>query len=114
VRYFLERTWGAPTIDEEMLAYDVASAAAPGAADAPLTFLSGALFSADISVLYEALTLPVWVAHGVRGDFVKYDGAATLASRSGWKLDVFQTGALPHFEVPQAFFAAYDAFLGAG
>ena len=30
------------------------------------------LFSEDVMRLYHSLTLPVWMAHGVRGDFVDY------------------------------------------
>lgn len=41
VRYFLERTWGSKTIDEEMWADAVLAARAPGARHAPLHFLSG-------------------------------------------------------------------------
>jgi pimeloyl-ACP methyl ester carboxylesterase len=111
VRYFLKRTWGSPAIDEAMWAYDVATAEQPGAEYAPLAFLAGALFSKDVSRLYESLNVPVWVSHGVRGDFVDYRGAEQLASRAGWCVDTFATGALPHFEVPDEFFAAYERFL---
>ncbi len=111
VRYFLERTWGSPKIDEELWAYDVATARQPGAEYAPLAFLAGGLFSNDVSRLYESLEVPVWVSHGVRGDFVDYRGASLLASRAGWRVETFATGALPHFEVPDAFFAAYERFL---
>jgi len=111
VRYFLERTWGSPNIDEQVWAYDVATARQPGAEYAPLAFISGGLFSKDVSRLYESIGVPVWVAHGVRGDFVDYLGADQLASRAGWRVDTFETGALPHFEAPEAFFAAYDRFL---
>ncbi|MDE2081944.1 MAG: alpha/beta hydrolase [Burkholderiales bacterium] len=111
VRYFLQRTWGGKVIDERMWAYAVATAHQPGARHAPLAFLSGALFSADIHTVYEALTQPVWVSHGVRGDFTDYRGLGLVSGRPNWRVSVFDTGALPYFEQPAAFFEQMDALL---
>ncbi len=111
VRYFLEKTWGGKAIDEAMWAYAVASAAQPGAQHAPLQFLSGGLFSADIHNIYESLPQPVWMSHGVRGDFTDYRGKTVVQGRPNWQFTVFQTGALPYFELPQAFNAALGDFL---
>jgi pimeloyl-ACP methyl ester carboxylesterase len=111
VRYFLQRTWGGKQIDEAMCAYSVATAAQPGARFAPLHFLAGNLFSNDIHSVYEAITQPVWASHGVRGDFTDYRGMDIVGRRPNWKIDIFQTGALPYFEVPREFNAAMDAFL---
>jgi len=111
VRYFLRRTWGAQDIDEALWHYDVLTAQQPGAEHAPLHFLSGGLFSADIHTVYEQLALPVWMSHGVRGDFTDYRGQALVQDRVNWRFSVFPTGALPHFEVPEAFCAACDGFL---
>ena len=111
VRYYLEKTFGSKTIDEGLFDYDVLTAKQPGAEHAPLYFISGHLFSADITRVYESLTGPVWMSHGVRGDFVDYRGAAAMKSRPNWRFDVFQTGALPHLEVPETVIAAYDDFL---
>jgi pimeloyl-ACP methyl ester carboxylesterase len=111
VRYFLERTFGSDRIDEEMWAYDVRTTRQPGAKNAPLYFLSGNLFSDDIDRLYDSLSLPVWISHGVRGDFVDYRKAKRMRTRSNWHFTVFETGALPHFEELEKFVAAYDAFL---
>lgn len=110
VRYFLQRTYGAQQIDEGLWAHAVATARAEGAHYAPLAFLSATLFSADINSVYEALTLPVWMSHGVRGDFVDYRGQATVAQRPNWSFTTFSTGAMPYFEVPEAFFTAAEAF----
>jgi pimeloyl-ACP methyl ester carboxylesterase len=112
VRYFLERTWGGRNIDEELWRYDLITTRQPGAEHAPLHFLSAGMFSADIHTLYEQLTLPVWVTHGVRGDFTDYRGLGIVKDRANWRIDVLPTGALPHFEVPQDFIGRYDAFLG--
>ncbi len=111
IRYFLERTWGGPNIDEDLWAYDVLTTRQPGAHHAPLYFLSGGLFSADVTTLYESLKLPVWMAHGVRGDFVDYRGAKPFLERDHWWLTILETGAIPYFEEPDRFCAAYDAFL---
>lgn len=111
IRYFLERTWGGRNIDETMWAYDVLTTRQPGARFAPLYFLSGGLFSADIHTVYEAIPHPVWVSHGVRGDFTNYTGMDRVTGGGNWTVTVFQTGAMPYFEVPDAFCAAFDAFL---
>ena len=112
IRYFLERTWGGKQIDEALWAYDILLAKEPGAKHAPLAFLSAQLFSKDITRVYEALTMPVWMSHGVRGDFVDYRGASRMEGRPSWTFTTFQTGAMPHFETADAFTAAYDVFLG--
>lgn len=111
IRYFLRRTWGSRDIDQGLWRYDILTAREPGAEHAPLYFLSGYLFSADIHSVYDALALPVWACHGVRGDFTDYRGLSMVEGRDNWRITVFPTGALPHFEVPGEFFAEYDAFL---
>jgi pimeloyl-ACP methyl ester carboxylesterase len=111
IRYFLQRTWGAKEIDEALWAYDVLTTRAPGAEHAPLHFLAAKLFSADIHTVYERLEMPVWMSHGVRGDFTDYRGKVIVESRANWQFSVFPTGALPYFEVPGEFCDAYDQFL---
>jgi len=69
------------------------------------------LFSADINRIYHSLDLPVWMAHGVRGDFTDYRGARKLAARPNWEIRVVQTGGLPHFERPEELTAAYDTVI---
>ncbi len=113
VRYFLQRTWGAKQIDETLFADAVRTARQPGAEFAPLSFLSARLFSADIHTVYERLAQPVWMSHGIRGDFTDYRGKALVEGRPNWRFSVFPTGALPHFELTQRFCAEYDAFLAA-
>ncbi|WP_119354014.1 alpha/beta fold hydrolase [Azohydromonas sediminis] len=113
IRYFLERTWGSKAIDEDLWRFDVLTTRQPGAEHAPLHFLAGNLFSADVTTLYESLALPVWMSHGVRGDFTDYRGKRVVEARANWRLTVFPTGALPYFERRDEFVAAYDAFLGA-
>ena len=96
-----------------MWADAVQAARAPGARHAPLRFLSGGLFSADVQSVYESLQQPVWVSHGVRGDFTDYRGKVHLQGRPNWRFTAFDTGALPYFEQPQAFNEQLGAFLKA-
>ncbi len=110
IRYFLRRTWGSKNIDEGLLDYDYLTTRAMGAEHAPLYFLSGFLFSGDSGTLYQQLTHPVWVAHGVRGDFVDYRGLSQVAGRPNWTIEVLQTGALPHFEMTAQFLQRYEAW----
>lgn len=111
IRYFLEKTWGSKAIDEGLLEYDVLTTHQPGAEHAPYSFIAGFLFSDDITRVYGGLTLPVWMVHGVRGDFVDYKGKSLVQDRPNWTIDVLETGALPQFEMMQAFAERYDAFL---
>jgi pimeloyl-ACP methyl ester carboxylesterase len=112
IRYFLERTWGARAIDEWLWRYDILTARQPGASHAPLYFLSGALFSRDIEAVYETIKAPVWMSRGTRGDFTDYRQAALVKTRPNWSFSVLPTGALPYFELPAAFCADYERFLG--
>jgi pimeloyl-ACP methyl ester carboxylesterase len=113
IRYFLRRTWGSPDIDVDLWRYDIETARQPGAEYAPLYFLSGELFSADLHSVYRRLVQPVFIAHGVRGDFTNYGQAGMISSRPNCRLSVYPTGALPYFETLDAFCADYDAFLEA-
>jgi pimeloyl-ACP methyl ester carboxylesterase len=111
IRYFLRRTWGSRDIDEALWAYDVLCGRQEGAWHAPLYFLSAGLFSADIHSVYERLAMPVWLTHGVRGDFTDYRGTSMLKGRANWRVQVYQSGALPHFEFPDEFCRDYQQFL---
>jgi pimeloyl-ACP methyl ester carboxylesterase len=113
IRFFLRKTWGAKEIDEDLLAYDYLTARQPGAEHAPFYFVSGYLFSRDIGQIYESLALPVWMAHGVRGDFVDYSRKTVVASKPNWTIDVFDTGALPQFERLDDLVARYERFRAA-
>jgi pimeloyl-ACP methyl ester carboxylesterase len=111
IRYFLRKTFGAQQIDEGLAEYDYLTSHQPGAKNAPYAFVSGRLFSRDIRAVYEQLTLPVWMPHGTRGDFKDFGEVSWTASRPNWTVQAFETGALPHFEQPEMFCAAYARFL---
>lgn len=111
-RFFLEKAWGSKDIDEGLWDYDYLTSHQPGAEHAPFYFVGGFLFSDDITGIYEKLPMPVYLAHGVRGDFVDFTGVRAFTSRPNWTIEVYQTGAFPHFERLADFTRAYDAFLG--
>lgn len=112
IQYFLKRTWGSANIDEALWAYDVLTTRQPNAEHAPLSFLSGALFSRDVHSLYDKLDLPILFTHGTRGDFTDYRGLSLFAHKRRWQVEVFKdTGALHFFEKPAEFFARIDRFL---
>jgi pimeloyl-ACP methyl ester carboxylesterase len=111
IRFFLKKTWGKDQIDEEMFEHAVRLSRTPNAHRAPLCFVAGFLFSADIRSVFKRIKQPVWLSHGVRGDFVDYSQTDGITDQDNWQTTVFDTGALPYFEIPEAFVAAYDKFL---
>jgi pimeloyl-ACP methyl ester carboxylesterase len=111
IRYFLEKTWGSKQIDEGLFEYDYLTTHQTGAQHAPYYFVSGFLFSKDIRRIYHSLTLPVWMTHGVRGDFTDFAREVEFSEKPNWKIETFATGALPHFERLDEFVRSYDAFL---
>jgi pimeloyl-ACP methyl ester carboxylesterase len=111
IRYFLEKTWGSKDIDEGLLNYDYLTTHKPGAYRAPYDFVSGFLFSGDISNIFNALTLPIWMSHGCRGDFTDYSWKSNVEGRSNWVVNAFPTGALSYFEMAGLFVQRYEMFL---
>ena len=63
--------------------------------------------------MYESLEPPVWLAHGTRGDFKDFSEADWVRDRGNWRVQAYDSGALPHFENPARFNADYAAFLEA-
>lgn len=111
IRWFLERTWGSPVIDEPLLAHKQLTTRQPGARYAPAAFISGALCTEGIAEQYAQMKPPVWLAHGVRGEFTDFSGLSRIGPPGHWRWDTFGTGAMPQLEVPRLFMARYDAFL---
>jgi pimeloyl-ACP methyl ester carboxylesterase len=114
---FLARSWGTADYDKRLLAHALRCAGQPGARHAPLDFVAGALFTIGIIERYRALPVPVWVAHGRRGAFTDFgacpDRSGTAAAGNTFRLqrEVFDGGSMPHFELADAFDAAYLRFL---
>lgn len=111
IRYFLRRTWGGAGVPESLVEAAWRCSHQPGAVHAPLDFLCGMLFSRDMPSVYRALRMPIWVAHGERGDFTDYSGLDELEARPNWSRRVYPGGAMPHFEFPAAFIDDHDRFL---
>jgi pimeloyl-ACP methyl ester carboxylesterase len=111
IRYFLRRTYGSPNIDETLASYCDITTHQPGAEHAPYAFLSGALFGKDIRNVYESLTMPVFLAHGTRGDFADFRGADWTGSRSNWRVSPYAAGAMLHFECRVGFQSELGNFL---
>ena len=118
MRWFLARSWGTQKFDPRLLEHGQRCAALPGAEYAPLDFVAGALFTHGIVERYRALPVPLWVAHGTDGAFTDFgacpESSGSAAAGATFKVErtAFETGAMPHFQLPDAFNAAYERFLG--
>jgi pimeloyl-ACP methyl ester carboxylesterase len=111
MRWFLERAWGSPVIDETLLDYEHVTARHPGARFAPAAFIAGALFTRGIAECYANIEVPVWLAHGVRGEFADFGGLLRIGPPANWTQEIFGTGAMPQLEAARLFASRYDAFL---
>lgn len=111
IRFFLRKTWGRKEIDEGMFETSCAMARHPDAHRAPFYFLSGYLFSANITLAYQAIQQPVWMSHGTRGDFNDYSRKQAIEGCANWRISEYETGALPYFEICRRFVDDYRAFL---
>ncbi|MHB8625499.1 MAG: alpha/beta fold hydrolase [Aggregatilineales bacterium] len=113
IRLFLKRSfYGTP--DRGLVEYDYLTAHQPGAKNAPLYFVSGKLFSADIfESVYSKLALPVQVLYD-RDSFVRFDRLPEIAAQHpNWKLTrIAPTLGLPQFERPDDTKLALDEFWG--
>jgi pimeloyl-ACP methyl ester carboxylesterase len=111
LRQALIERWGGESIDETLWDCAVQTTRVPGAWHAPLQYLSGRLGSADIHTVYEGLTQPVWMSHGVRGSQSDFRALKALPSLLRWRRTAFVTGAMPHLERPHEFIAIFQRFL---
>ncbi|NJN65282.1 MAG: alpha/beta hydrolase [Chloroflexaceae bacterium] len=110
-RFFMSRAFSSyEALDQDLMDYYYLTAHQPGAQNAPYAFVSGGLFSADMDHVYHALTMPVWLGYGTRGEFSDVH-TEKVATRRNWTIQAFPTGAMPHFEQPESFIQAYEAFL---
>jgi hypothetical protein len=110
LRWYMERVWGWPTVDQHLLDYAYCSAHQPGARFAVLAYLAGVLSTPGARDIYRRLPMPVWLVYGARGRLTDCGGAEHLGARAFWRRERFGTGALPFFEATRAFTARYDAF----
>ncbi len=111
IHYFLSRSFKGP-VDEGLEDYAYATSHQPGARYAPLSFVSGKLFTRDIlAEVYERLTLPVLVIYD-RDAFVRFDTLPDLVERhTNWRAErILPTRGLPQFEKLPETVAALDSF----
>jgi pimeloyl-ACP methyl ester carboxylesterase len=113
IDYFLRRTWGSNQVDEELIDAAFDTARSPGAYRAPCAFLSGKLFTRGISEVYRSLSPPLLITSATRGDFSDPVSPEQLAPKTNVQIEVIEGGAMPHFEKPERFSAAYDQFRAA-
>ena len=111
IRYFLQRSFvGEP--DPGLVAYAFATAHQPGARFAPLTFLSGRLFSPGIrEEVYERLPLPVLTLYD-QDAFVGFDALPDVLARNPrWRaMRLTPSKGLPQFERLDETTRALEAF----
>lgn len=114
VRYFLRRTFGAK-VPEGLVDHAVATARVEGARFAPSDFLAGSLFTPDArGALYERVTSPQLVVHGV-DPFTDYgDLPRLVANNPRVSVEVMPTGAMPHWESVDRVVGAIDGFESRG
>ena len=111
IKYFLQKSFNGP-IAPGFIDYDYASSHQPGAENVPLYFISGKLFTPDISGrVYENLKIPVMVLYD-RDGFTHFDRlAAVLEKNPLWKATrIKHTLGLPQFEKLAETVEAMDDF----
>ena len=103
IRWFLARSF-VGDVDPGLVGYAAATAAQPGAHHAPLAFIRGRLFTADVMKrLYAAVACPTLVLYDrdPHTDFA--DLPAFASSHDNWQADrIPNTAGLPHIEEPEA------------
>jgi pimeloyl-ACP methyl ester carboxylesterase len=111
IRYYLGKSFvGRP--DPGLAAYGFATSHQPGARFAPLTFISGQLFTPNIrSMVYERLTQPVLVLHD-KDAYTSFERLPELLERrANWRAErIAPTRGLPHFEELAQTTTALDRF----
>lgn len=99
INYFLKKSFHGP-VDEGLAAYAYLTAHQPGARYAPLYFVSGRLFTADVrQKIYERLEIPALVIYD-QDAYTSFEGlSGLLLKRTNWNAArVEPTRGLPHFE----------------
>ncbi|MDW8300025.1 MAG: alpha/beta hydrolase [Anaerolineae bacterium] len=110
IRFFLKQSFeGQP--DEGLIAYAYATSHRQGARHAPLYFISGKLFSADIQQVYLQLRVPTLVIYD-QDAFTRFDALSSiLAQNECWQaVQIAPTRGLPHFERMSEVAEALDTF----
>ena len=99
IRYFLEKSFAGP-MDEGVFEYAYLTSHQPGARFAPLTFVSGRLFTPDVRERwYERVPVPTLVMHD-DAPYVSFGALPALIARNPrWKAErIGPTRGLPQWE----------------
>lgn len=111
IHYFLSRSFEGH-VDQGLEDYAYITSHQPGARFAPLSFVSGKLFTRDVRTeVYERLTVPALVLYD-RDGFVRFDTLPDLVERrTNWRCErIVPTRGLPQFDKLPETVAALDAF----
>lgn len=111
INYYLKKSFTGP-VDPGLADYAYATAHQPGAAYAPLTFISGKLFTPDaMRALYSQVTTPTLVIYD-QDAYVNFDLLPDLLRQNpAWRAErIAPTRGLPHFEQLDATAQAIDRF----
>lgn len=110
IHYFLQKTFAGP-VDEDVEEYAFLTSHRPGARHAPLHFVSGKLFTPRIREYYSMLTQPVLAFCDMSGYGPSDLLPAFVDQHPNWRMACIEdSGALPHFEQPEATFAGMEEF----
>lgn len=111
LRFFLSKSFYKPP-PQAIIDYAYAEARQPGAHNAPLHFISGRLFTYNAhSALYNKLTTPTLVLYD-QDPNVSFDALPELLdeNRAIKAQRIANTRGLPHWDEPDATYAALDSF----
>jgi pimeloyl-ACP methyl ester carboxylesterase len=111
IEYFLQKSF-VGSVPSELVEYDYATAHQPGAEHAPLTFVSGKLFTTDaLDAIYSQVQTPSLVLYD-RDNYTSHEQLPLLLSRNpAFRAErVAPTLGMPHFERLQATTQAIDRF----
>ncbi|MEM9251125.1 MAG: alpha/beta hydrolase [Planctomycetota bacterium] len=113
IRYFLRQSFSG-RMPESLVDYACATARQPGAAYAPYAFLSMRLFTRDaVENLYRDLTIPTLVLYD-RDPNIDFERLPELEAANAFvsSVRISPTMGLPHWDEPEATYAAIDRFHG--
>ncbi len=111
INYFLRKSFHGP-VDEGLAAYAYLTTHQPGARYAPLYFVSGRLFTANVGQeIYERLEIPALIIYDQDG-YTSFEGLGSLLlKRTNWNAArVEPTRGLPHFEELRTMVRVLDNF----
>jgi len=112
IRYYLDKSF-TDSAPQELVDYAYATSHQPGARFAPLTFLSGLLFTRDaLTSLYARLAGVPVLAIADRDPYVRFERLPRFAaSQPNWRHETLAPHmGLPHWEHPDATFELLEGF----